>query len=721
MEINTGKTYELTIGKSVIKFNTGKLANQANGSILMESGGNGVLVTATMSEECRENIDFFPLVIDVEERMYAAGKIPGGFFKREGRATDKAILNARLTDRPLRPVFDKNLRNEVQVIATVLSVDQVYPYDIVVMNGASCALYVSDIPFNEPIGAVRIGLVDDNWLINPSYEELKKSNIDIVVAGTESAILMIEAKCREASEETVLKAVEVAVPEIKKIIDAQKEFGKMLGFEKKQVKLFVLNEEVRERVHKQAKEKIQEKINNIIDFTGKPDLQKRELLNSSKKGYLSTEVDNIAKEVKEALASDFPDDSISIDITLKDLERELVRKMILENQIRPDGRKPDEIRPISCEVGLFPDTTHGTGLFTRGRTQALTILALGSIREAQKIDSLEEIEFKRYMHHYNFPPFSTGDTAPLRGPKRREIGHGALAEKALEPMIPDEEKFPYAIRLVSEILESNGSTSMASVCGCTLALMDGGVPILNPVSGIAMGLVKGENNDFIILSDIQGIEDFYGDMDFKVAGTKNGITALQLDIKIKGIDIEIMKKALYQAKEGRLYILGRMLEAIPESRKNLSKIAPKITTFKIPKDKIGEVIGPGGKIIKNIKEEFGLDEIDITDSNGEGLVSITCSDAEKIKLARNKIEAMMKTIDDINEGDEFIGTVVGIATYGAFINLIPSVDGLLHISKVANKRINKVEDYLKLGDKINVRVISVDRRDKKISLERTDY
>ena len=371
-------------------------------------------------------------------------------------------------------------------------------------------------------------------------------------------------------------------------------------------------------------------------------------------------------------------------------------------------------------MGLFPDTTHGTGLFTRGHTQALTILALGSMKESQKIDSLEEIEFKRFMHHYNFPPFSTGETAMLRGPKRREIGHGALSEKALEYMIPEEDNFPYSIRLVSEILSSNGSTSMASVCGSTLALMDGGVPILNPVSGIAMGLVMAQDGRFAVLSDIQGIEDFYGDMDFKVAGTKNGITALQMDIKIKGISTEVMGKALFQAKEGRLFILGKMLEAIPEPRSYLAKVAPKISTFKIPKDKIGEIIGPGGKVIKALREEFGLDEIDITDSNGEGLVSITCSDAEKISLARAKIEGMLKSIDDINVGDEFAGTVVGITSYGAFINIIPGMDGLLHISKVANKRINKVEEFLNLGDKIMVRVASVDKRDRKISLERAD-
>jgi polyribonucleotide nucleotidyltransferase len=710
--------YSFEIAGKSVSFRSGKLAKQANGAVLMESGGNGILVTATMNENYREDIDFFPLVIDVEERMYAAGKIPGGFFKREGKATDKAILISRLTDRPLRPVFDKNLRNEVQVIATILSVDQVYPYDVMVMNGASCALYISDIPFYEPIGAVRIGNVDGEWVINPSYEELKKSIIDIVVAGTRTAILMVEAKGREASEETVIDAIERAVPEIIKIIDSQIEFAKNAGFEKKQLESFQVNKEVKEKIDLLARSRISEVLEKVLEFSSSD--ENRAMLDKGKKGFASEEFDKISEEVKKEALELYPDDHISIDICMKDLERELVRKIILEKKIRPDGRKPEEIRKISCDVGLFPDTTHGTGLFTRGRTQALTILALGSVKEAQRLDSLEELEFKRYIHHYNFPPFSTGDTAALRGPKRREVGHGALAERALEPMIPDEEKFPYAIRLVSEILESNGSTSMASVCGSTLALMDGGVPIANPVSGIAMGLVKGESNDFVVLSDIQGIEDFYGDMDFKVAGTKNGITALQMDIKIKGIDLEIMRKALYQAKEGRLFILDKMLQVISAPRENLAEVAPKITSFKIPKDKIGEIIGPGGKNVKSLKEEFELDEIDITDSNGEGIVSITCSDQKNIEMARKKIEAMLKGIEDINEGDEFVGTVVGITSYGAFINIIPGLDGLLHISKVANKRINNVEEYLKMGEKIGVRVSSIDRRDKKISLERSD-
>jgi polyribonucleotide nucleotidyltransferase len=709
---------ELKIGSSNIHLKTGKLAKQSNGAILVESGGNGILITATMSDRFQESLDFFPLIVDVEERMYAAGKIPGGFFRREGKATDKAILNARLTDRPIRPLFDKNLRNEVQIVATILSVDQVYPYDILIINGASCALCISDIPFYEPIGAVRVGYVNEEYIVNPSYEDLKSSLIDIVVAGTENAILMIEAKGNEASEEIVTSAIEKAVPEIKKIIDTQKGFIEKTGQAKKEVEKFTINADVSKKVRELAEGRIKEKLNFVVESSNKEN--SFELLNVGKKGFISAELDAISSDIKEKLGEEFPEDSESIDITLKELERELVRNMILEHRIRPDGRKPEEIRKISCEVGLFPDTTHGTGLFTRGRTQALTILALGSIRESQKLDSLEELEFKRYMHHYNFPPFSTGETAPIRGPRRREIGHGALAEKALRYMIPEEDDFPYSIRLVSEILESNGSTSMASVCGSTLALMDGGVPIKNPVSGIAMGLVKGEGDDFVVLSDIQGIEDFYGDMDFKVAGTKNGITALQMDMKIKGIDVGIIKKAIEQAKEGRLFILEKMLDVMPSPREKLSKVAPKIKTFRIPKDKIGDIIGPGGKTVKAIKEEFELEEIDITDSNGEGMVSIMCSDSKSIEMAWQKIESMLKTIDDIEVGDEFVGTVVGITAYGAFVNIIPGVDGLLHISKIANKRIEKVEDYLKLGDKVPIRILNLDRRDRKISLERTD-
>jgi polyribonucleotide nucleotidyltransferase len=711
------RRYEIDIDGKKMSFFTGKIARQAN-SVLVKFGGNGVIITAVMNQKPVDNVDFLPLVVDVEERMYAAGKIPGGFFRREGRASDKAILNSRLTDRPLRPLFDKNIRNEIQIIATVISFDQVNPYDISVINGTSMALCISDIPFEEPVGAVRIAKVGENWIVNPVYNEIEESIIDIVVAGTEEAILMVEAGGKEVPEGVVLEAIERAHSEIKKIVNIQKEFRKIAGKEKRETSNFKLNKEVEKRVGELTEEKIQEILNSIMKYS--KDDKKKILLENTDKGYFQDRVSIIREETEKNLESEFPEDKESISESFKELERELVRKMVLEKGVRPDGREPDEIREINCEVGLFPDTTHGIGLFTRGKTQALTILALGSIKEAQKIDSLGKEEFKRYIHHYNFPPFSIGETKPLRGPRRRDIGHGALAEKALRPMIPDEDKFPYALRLVSEILESNGSTSMASVCGSSLALMDAGVPISNPVSGIAMGLIKGKDDKFVILKDIQGIEDFYGDMDFKVAGTKNGITALQMDMKIKGINLDIIKQALEKAREGRLFILDKMLEVIPEPRKSLSKSAPKITTFKIPREKIGEVIGPGGKNIKRIKEEFELDEIDISDYNGEGMVSIISSNDVNIKMARKSIEGMLKGIEDIKVGEEFMGTVVGITSYGAFVNLIPGVDGLLHISKVTNKRIKDVKDYLKIGDKILVRVGNIDSRTKKIGLERAD-
>jgi polyribonucleotide nucleotidyltransferase len=708
---------EIDIGGKKMEFSTGKLAKQAD-SVLVKYAGNGVLVTAVMSKKPVEHLDFFPMIVDVEERMYAAGKIPGGFFKREGRASTMAVLISRLTDRPLRPLFDKNIRNEVQIIATVLSVDQINLYDVSVVNGASMALYISDIPFDEPVGAVRIGKIEDKWIVNPTYDDLKESTIDLVVAGTENAILMVEAGGREASEEMVIEAIGRAHDEIKRIVDLQKQFKEKVGREKSKVSYFEVNEDVRLRTREMAEEKIQAVLDTIEEYSLDP--EKKALLDESRKGFFQDRVSDIKDEIVEKLSEEFPEEKGSISVSFKETEKDLVRKMILEKGIRPDGRKTSEIRKISCEVGLFPETTHGMGLFTRGKTQALTILALGSIREAQRLDNLGGDEFKRYMHHYNFPPFSTGETWPMRGPKRRDIGHGTLAEKALKPMVPAEDDFPYALRLVSEIMESNGSTSMASVCGSTLALMDAGVPIKNPVSGIAMGLIKGEGDSFEVLSDIQGIEDFYGDMDFKVAGTKNGITALQMDIKIKGIDLDILREALARAKEGRMYILEKMLETIPEPRSVLSKAAPKITTFKIPKDKIGEIIGPGGKNIKGIKEEFNLDEIDISDHDGEGMVSITSTDMDAIDRAKQKIESMLKSPEDIEVGEEFVGTVVGITSYGAFINLIPGTDGLLHISKVASERVNKVEDYLKMGDKIPVRVGNIDPRSRKISLERTD-
>ncbi len=705
------------IGGKTISFSTGKLAKQANGSVLVKCGSSGVLVTAVMSENADRNSDFFPLVVDVEERMYAAGKIPGGFFKREGKASDKAILLSRLTDRPLRPLFDKNFRNEVQIVATVLSVDQINPFDVLVINGASMALTISDIPFEEPIGAVRIGRINEEYIVNPSYDQIENSDVDIIIAGTENAILMVEAGCNEVSEQVIIDAIEIAHEEIRKIIKIQKDFQKSVGLDKKQPILFEVNDEVKNKVTELASGPISEKLEEIVKYSESGQIDK--ILENSKKGYFQDELKKISQNITETISEEFSDSIPSIEYALKEIERKLVRKTIIEKNIRPDGRKPDEIRPISCEVGLFPETTHGTGLFTRGKSQALTILALGSMKESQRIDSIDNEEFKRFMHHYNFPAFSVGETGMSRGPKRREIGHGALAERAIKPMIPDKENFPYSLRLVSEILSSNGSTSMASVCGSTLALMDAGVPIVNPVSGIAMGLVKDEESEkYVVLSDIQGIEDFYGDMDFKVAGTEKGITALQMDIKIKGISVDVIKDAILQAKKGRLFILEKMLETIPHYRENLSSCAPKITTFRIPKDKIGEIIGPGGKNIKAIKEEFDLEEIELYDEDNEGVVQITSSNENNVLLARKKIEALVKGFDDINIGDEYLGTVVGITKFGAFVNLIPGIDGLLHISKISDQRVEIVEDFLKLNEKLMVKVLFIDKKDRKISLER---
>jgi polyribonucleotide nucleotidyltransferase len=529
--------------------------------------------------------------------------------------------------------------------------------------------------------------------------------------------LMVEAGCNEADEDSINEAIVFAHAEIKKLVKVQNDFQKIAGIKKRPGIKFELNEEIKNKVKELAQPHIEQVLKFVEEKAQSGNMI--QILEESKKGYFQDELKKIGADVKDKLVEEYPDDLESIDYCLKNLEKTLVRNMILEKGIRPDGRKSDEIRKITCEVGLFPETTHGTGLFTRGKTQALTILALGSMKEAQRIDSIDSEEFKRFMHHYNFPAFSVGEVGAFRGPKRRDIGHGALGERALKPMIPSKDAFPYSIRLVSEILESNGSTSMASVCGSTLALMDAGVPILNPVSGIAMGLIKDEASDnFVVLSDIQGIEDFYGDMDFKVAGTKNGITALQMDIKIKGISVDVVKKAIYSAQTGRMFILNKMLETLPDYREKLADSAPKIISFRIPKEKIGEIIGPGGRNIKALKEEFSLDGIELYDEEGEGVVEIVSSNENDAKMARKKIEALLKGVEDIEVGDEFMGTVVGITKFGAFINIIPGVDGLLHISKISDKKIDRVEDFLKLNEKILVKVALIDKKERKISLER---
>ena len=682
---------EVVIESRLIVFETGKLARQADGAVLVSSGGTNVLVTVVASKEVAEGKDFFPMTVDVEERMYAAGKIPGGFIKREGRPSEKSILTARLIDRPLRPLFKDSFRNELQIVATILSVDMVNPFDVLAVNGASAALCISDVPYDEPIGAVRLAKNDEGWIINPTFEEIENSRIDIVVSGTRDAIMMVESEAADASEDEIIEALELARNPINQMIDAQLKLKDMCGKPKREMVRRVIPDEVRQKVRQLTEGEL------------------RQALRVVEKSERERRIDEITEKAVEDLASDLISEQ-DIKDSIFEIQKNIVRENIIKEKVRVDGRKPDEIRQISCEVGLFP-RTHGSGLFTRGQTQVLTVLTLGAIGEEQVLDGLGVEESKRFIHHYNFPPFSTGETGAMRGPKRREIGHGALVERALLNMIPPEDEFPYTLRLVSEVLESNGSTSMASVCGSTLALMDAGVEIKSPVAGIAMGLVK-EDYDYEILSDIQGIEDFCGDMDFKVAGTNHGITALQMDIKVKGMGLDIIRNALERAKAGRLYILDKMLEVIGKPRSSLSDYAPRVVTMVIPQDKIGEVIGPGGKTIKKIIEETGV-KIDIED---DGRVFITSPDQNSAEKARQKIASMTQ---EIAIGQIYLGTVMNVTSFGAFVELQPGRDGLVHISKLSKNRISKVEDVVNVGDKILVRVADIDPRNR-INLEVID-
>lgn len=682
---------EVVIESRLIVFETGKLARQADGAVLVSSGGTNVLVTVVASKEVAEGKDFFPMTVDVEERMYAAGKIPGGFIKREGRPSEKSILTARLIDRPLRPLFKDSFRNELQIVATILSVDMVNPFDVLAVNGASAALCISDVPYDEPIGAVRLAKNDEGWIINPTFEEIENSRIDIVVSGTRDAIMMVESEAADASEDEIIEALELARNPINQMIDAQLKLKDMCGKPKREMVRRVIPDEVRQKVRQLTEGEL------------------RQALRVVEKSERERRIDEITEKAVEDLASDLISEQ-DIKDSIFEIQKNIVRENIIKEKVRVDGRKPDEIRQISCEVGLFP-RTHGSGLFTRGQTQVLTVLTLGAIGEEQVLDGLGVEESKRFIHHYNFPPFSTGETGAMRGPKRREIGHGALVERALLNMIPPEDEFPYTLRLVSEVLESNGSTSMASVCGSTLALMDAGVEIKSPVAGIAMGLVK-EDYDYEILSDIQGIEDFCGDMDFKVAGTNHGITALQMDIKVKGMGLDIIRNALERAKAGRLYILDKMLEVIDKPRSSLSDYAPRVVTMVIPQDKIGEVIGPGGKTIKKIIEETGV-KIDIED---DGRVFITSPDQNSAEKARQKIASMTQ---EIAIGQIYLGTVINVTSFGAFVELQPGRDGLVHISKLSKNRISKVEDVVNVGDKILVRVADIDPRNR-INLEVID-
>ena len=682
--------FEYNLAGRKLSVTIGKVAEQANGACIVRYGDTVVLVTATASKEPREGIDFFPLSVDFEERLYSVGKIPGGFIKREGRPSEKAILTSRLIDRPIRPLFPKGYRNDVQVIATVLSTEQDCTPDIVAMIGSSIALSISDIPFYGPTGSVSVGLIDGELILNPTSDEREASDLHLIVSGTNEAIMMVEAGANEVPENIMLEAILFGHQEIKNICKFIDEIKKEVGKEKQEYNVFKANEEIEIEIRNFA-------IDKLVDAIQTKDKQERE-----------ENIENVKSEVYEYFLEKYPENEKDIEEVMYDITKEQVRKMIIEKGIRPDNREINEIRPISCEVGILP-RTHGSGLFTRGQTQVLTVATLGASSDVQIIDGIDDTESKRYMHHYNFPPFSVGDTRFLRGPGRREIGHGALAERALEPVVPSYEDFPYTIRLVSEVLSSNGSSSQASVCGSTLALLDAGVPIMAPVAGIAMGLMKSEDN-VTILTDIQGMEDFLGDMDFKVAGTEKGITAIQMDIKIAGIGREILKEALDRARIGRLFILNKMLEAIDQPRSELSPYAPRIFTMEIDPDKIRDVIGPGGKMINKIIDETGA-KIDIDD---DGKVTIAAVD---VNMGNKAIDMINQVTKDVEVGEIYLGKVTRIVPFGAFVEILNGKEGLVHISNIAWERINKVEDVLSIGEDVLVKVTEIDNQGR-INLSR---
>ena len=688
------KSYTMDLAGKPLTLEFGKYCEQAAGSVWVHLGDTVVMVNATMSPEPRPGVDFFPLAVDVEEKQYSVGKIPGGFIKREGRPTEKATLTCRIIDRPLRPLFPKGMRNDVQVVATVLSVDKEIPPEIPAMIGSSIALAVSVIPWGGPTGSVVVGRINGEYVINPDASLEEQSDMHVTVSGTRDAVLMVEAGAKEVSEDVMLDAIMFAHEEIKKIIAFEDQIIAEIGKEKAVVPLVTTGDDVKAAVREFAYDKCVW----VFDTFDRQERQQREA--------------QVKEETLAHFAETFEGRESEISDALYYLNKEVMRKKILEQGIRPDGRKVTEVRPIWCEVGVLP-RVHGSAVFTRGQTQALTVTTLASTSEGQVLDGLSNEEFKRYIHHYNMPPYATGEAGRLKSPGRREIGHGALAERALLPVIPSEEEFPYALRLVSEILSSNGSSSMASVCGSTLSLMDAGVPIHAPVAGVAMGLIKdAETGKVVVLTDIQGLEDFLGDMDFKVAGTMNGITAIQMDIKIAGIDREILKTALAQALQGRLHILGIMLETLGQPRDHLSPYAPKIVRFTINPEKIREVIGPGGKMINKIIAETGV-KIDIED---DGRVFLSTPDEAAAAKARKIIEGIAK---DIEVGDVFTGKVVRIMNFGAFVELAPGKDGMIHISKLANHRVEKVEDVVNIGDELEVKVNEIDAQGR-INLIRND-
>jgi polyribonucleotide nucleotidyltransferase len=685
------------IAGRTLTIEAGRVAEQASGAVMVRCGDTVLLATVVASDEPREGADFFPLTVDYEEKMYAAGKIPGSFFKREGRPTETAILTARLTDRPLRPLFPKGYYNDVQVLITTLSIDMVNDPGPLSIIGASAALAISDIPFAGPVGAVLMGHLDGQLAVNPSLQDMERSRLDLVIAGTAEAVLMVEAGAWELDEDEMLQAVITGHDACKQIVALQNELVAKCGKPKKEFVPPKGNEELEAQVREYIGGRLFETIVNAdkqarLEATGG---LKDEVVGHFAAQANAEEQSGRIKEVKKIFEA---------------LLKEAVRDTVLDRDLRVDGRSLDEIRSIHCEVGVLP-RTHGTGLFTRGQTQVLTVTTLGGPGEEQRLDDLGLITSKRYIHHYNFPPFSTGEARPLRGPKRRDIGHGALAERALYAVLPDEEEFPYTMRLVSEVLSSNGSSSMASVCGSSLSMMDAGVPIKRPVAGVAMGLVTRDDGAWKVLTDIQGIEDALGDMDFKVAGTERGVTALQMDIKTTGITYDIMRQAFAQAREGRVFILGEMAKVLPAPRSELSAYAPRVITIRIDPEKIGAVIGPGGKVIRGIIEQTGA-TIDVED---DGRVFIATPDGDSAKAAIGMIEALTR---EAKVGEVFLGKVVSIKPFGAFVNILPGKDGMVHVSELDTQRVENVEDVLKLGDEINVMVIDVDPVSHKISLSR---
>ena len=702
MKFTDYRTFKTAIGGKLLELEIGKVCELANGQVMVRYGDTVVNVTACASKEPRPDVDFFPLSCDYEEKMYAAGKIPGGFIKREGRPSERAILNSRLMDRPLRPLFPKGFYNDVQVVATVMCVDYDAPSEIAAMIGSSVALAISDIPWEGPTGSVLVGMVDGQFVINPSLEQREKSVMHMTVSGTKDAIMMVEAGAQEIPEETMLEAIMVAHEEIKKIVEFIEQIVAEVGKPKMEVELYKVPEDIEAAVRAYAEDKMRAAIQTY---------DKMERLDN---------MDAVEAETKEHFEEIYPDNGKDIGNVLYAITKEQVRSMILDEGIRPDNRKLTEIRPIWCDTGILP-RTHGSGLFKRGQTQVLSIATLGPLGEAQTIDGITEQTEKRYMHHYNFPPYSVGEAGRMKSPGRREIGHGALAERALLPVLPDEEEFPYAIRVVSEVLSSNGSTSMGSTCGSCLALMDAGVPIKAPVAGIAMGLIERVEEDgtskMAILSDIQGMEDFLGDMDFKVAGTAKGVTAIQMDIKVHGLSKEILQQALKQAYEGRMHIMKEMLDEIAEPRAELSPYAPRIISMQVDPDHIRTIIGPGGKTINKIIADTGV-KIDIDDT---GLVYIAAPDMESAQAGVREIELLIK---EPEPGEIYEGKVTRILTtakgsVGAFIEILPGKEGLLHISKMAKERVEKVEDVMNVGDVVKVKVTEIDSQNR-INLSRKE-